>query len=85
MLGGVAAAIIGPQIVIYASGLATPYSSAFYLATSLFVLSFVALLFLNPSNLGSQKNVSTEYTGRPLSKIIMQPRFLVAVFCGTSA
>jgi len=85
MLGGVAAAIIGPQIVIYASGFATPYSSAFYLATSLFVLSFVALLFLNPSNLGSQKNVSTEYTGRPLSKIIMQPRFLVAVFCGTSA
>lgn len=85
MLGGVAAAIIGPQIVIYANGLATPYSSAFYLATSLFVLSFVALLFLNPSNLGSQQNGSTEYTGRSLSKIIMQPRFLVAVFCGTSA
>lgn len=85
MLGGVAAAIIGPQIVIYASGLAMPYSSAFYMATSLFILSFVALLFLNPSNLGNQQAVSSEYTGRPLSAIVMQPRFLVAVFCGTSA
>ena len=85
MLGGVAAAIIGPQIVIYASGLATPYSSAFYMATSLFILSFIALLFLNPSNLANQESVVATNTGRPLSKIVMQPRFLVAVFCGTSA
>jgi MFS family permease len=85
MLGGVAAAIIGPQIVIYASGLATPYSSAFYMATSLFILSFMALLFLNPSNLANQESVAATDTGRPLLKIVMQPRFLVAVFCGTSA
>ena len=85
MLGGVAAAIIGPQIVIYASGLATPYSSAFYMATSLFILSFIALLFLNPSNLANQESVAATDTGRPLLKIVMQPRFLVAVFCGTSA
>lgn len=84
MLGGVAAAIIGPQIVIYASGLATPYASAFYMATSLFILSFIVLLFLNPSNLGVQQTVAVQDTGRPLSTIIMQPRFLVAVFCGTS-
>lgn len=85
MLGGVAAAIIGPQIVIYASGLATPYSSAFYIATSLFILSFVALFFLNPSNLANQESAAATDTGRPLLKIVMQPRFLVAVFCGTSA
>ncbi len=85
MLGGVAAAIIGPQIVIYASGLATPFSSAFYLATSLFILSFIALMFLNPSNLGNQQDEDKEYTGRPLSQIIIQPNFLVAVICGTSA
>lgn len=85
MLGGVAAAVIGPQIVIYASGLSSPFSSAFYLATSLFILSFIALLFLNPSNLGNQENSTTENTGRSLPEIIMQPRFLVAVFCGTSA
>ena len=85
MLGGVAAAIIGPQIVIYASGLASPFSSAFYMATTLFVLSFVALLFLNPSNLGAREETNSEYTGRPLSEIVVQSRFLVAVFCGTSA
>ena len=85
MLGGVAAAVIGPQIVIFASGLSTPFSSAFYLATILFVLSFFALMFLNPSNLGSQQQEETEYTGRSLSEIVLQPRFLVAVFCGTSA
>lgn len=85
MLGGVAAAIIGPQIVIYANGLAMPHSSAFYMATSLFILSFIALLFLNSSNLTSQESVSSTHTGRPLLEIVMQPRFLVAVFCGTSA
>lgn len=85
MLGGVAAAIIGPQIVIYASGLSTPFSSAFYMATSLFILSFVALMFLNPSNLASQSNKPASDTGRPLGAIISQPRFIVAVICGTSA
>ena len=85
MLGGVVAAIIGPQIVIYASGLSSPFSSAFYLATSLFVLSFIALLFLNPSNLGNKEQLDSKTTGRSLLDIIKQPRFLVAVFCGTSA
>lgn len=85
MLGGVAAAIIGPQIVIYASGLSEPFSSAFYMATVLFVLSFFALMFLNPSNLASQQQMDNHNTGRSLTEIILQSRFLVAVFCGTSA
>lgn len=85
MLGGVAAAIIGPQIVIYASGLSTPFSSAFYMATSLFVLSFVALMFLNPSNLSSKVDEVAKDTGRSLREIVFQPRFLVAVICGTSS
>ncbi len=85
MLGGVAAAIIGPQIVIYASGLSTPFSSAFYIATSLFILSFIALMFLNPSNLGGKEDTTPDHTGRPLSEIVLQSRFLVAVICGTSA
>jgi len=85
MLGGVAAAIIGPQIVIYASGFSSPYSTAFYMATSLFILSFVALLFLNPSNLATDSGKASNDTGRSLSVIVSQPRFLVAVICGTSA
>lgn len=85
MLGGVAAAIIGPQIVIFASGMETPFSSAFYMATALFILSFFALMLLNPSNLGNKQDSDAPYTGRATSSIVMQPRFLIAAFCGTSA
>lgn len=86
MLGGVAAAIIGPQLVIHAGDLAAPvpFAGAFYAATALFILSFFALFLLNPSNL-SASNESVQSGGRALSKIIAQPRFIVAVLCGTSA
>jgi len=85
MLGGVAAAIIGPQLVIYASDLAAPvpFAGAFYVAISLFVLSFFALFLLNPSNL-SAKQEALQSGGRALSEIMAQPRFIVAVLCGTS-
>ncbi len=84
MLGGIAAAIIGPQIVIYASGFASPFSTAFYMATSLFALSFIVLAFLNPSNLAIKTKEEKSDAGRPLSVIVLQPRFLVAVICGVS-
>ncbi len=84
MLGGIAAAIIGPQIVIYASGFASPFSTAFYMATSLFALSFIVLAFLNPSNLATKTKEEKSDAGRPLSVIVLQPRFLVAVICGVS-
>ncbi len=85
MAGGIAAAIIGPQLAINTVDFAapTPYAGTFYCATILFVLSFIALLFLNPSNLATREVDGEKPVGRPLSKIIAQPRFLVAVFCGT--
>jgi len=87
MLGGIAAAIIGPQLIIWTSDIAAPvpFAGTFYFAIVLFILSFIVLLFLNPSNLSSQENNDCKNTGRPLSEIILQPRFIVAVFCGTSA
>jgi len=88
MAGGIAAAIIGPQLVIYAGDLAqpVPYAGAFYAATILFVLSFVALSFLNPSNL-SQVEVedAVDEPERTLWKIASQPRFFIALLCGTSS
>lgn len=85
MLGGVAAAVIGPQLVIYTSDLMhpVPFAGAFYCSTILFVLSFVMLWFLNPSNLAAQDDAELS-PGRPLLEIISQPKFIVAVFCGTS-
>ena len=87
MAGGIAAAIIGPQLVIFASDLASPvpYAGAFYAATILFVLSFFALSFLNPSNLGSQKVKNTlDKEPRSYMEIASQPRFFIALLCGTA-
>ncbi len=87
MAGGIAAAIIGPQLVIYASDLAAPvpFAGAFYAATVLFVLSFTVLAFLNPSNLSARKQDGEVEHARPLLEIMMQPRFFIAALCGTSA
>lgn len=86
MLGGVAAAIIGPQLIIHTGDMAAPvpFAGAFYSATVLFVLSFAALMLLNPSNLAANDTGRPATGGRPLGEIIMQPRFMVAAFCGTS-
>lgn len=87
LAGGIAAAIIGPQLVIYASDLAAPvpFAGAFYAATVLFVLSFFALSFLNPSNLAAkQDTVPLDAPSRSLREIASQPRFFIALFCGTS-
>ncbi|MEM7289012.1 MAG: MFS transporter [Pseudomonadota bacterium] len=88
MAGGIAAAIIGPQLVIYASDLAAPvpFAGAFYAATILFVLSFAALAFLNPSNLQARDEGPTEVSqSRSLGEIASQPRFIIAVLCGTAS
>jgi MFS family permease len=42
-------------------------------------------MLLNPSNLGNKQDSDAPYTGRATSSIVMQPRFLIAAFCGTSA
>ncbi|MDJ0612174.1 MAG: MFS transporter [Rhizobiaceae bacterium] len=87
LLGGVAAAIIGPQLVIYATDLAAPvpFAGAFYAASILFVLSFFALTFLNPSNLQMKpQEVETTKSSRSLAEIASQPKFAIAVLCGTA-
>jgi len=87
LLGGVAAAVIGPQLVIYATDLAAPvpFAGAFYAASILFVLSFFALTFLNPSNLQVNRSENTETpASRGLLEIASQPKFAIAVLCGTA-
>ncbi|KAG1700453.1 Thiamine-monophosphate kinase [Nymphon striatum] len=62
-----------------------PFPAHFTWRPFFLFLSFFALMFLNPSNLGSQQQMDNQNTGRSLTEIILQSRFLVAVFCGTSA
>ena len=87
MAGGIAAAIIGPQLVIYAGNLAAPvpFAGAFYCAIILFVLSFFALFLLEPSNLSAKANAEQPVDIRSTREILSDPRLLIAILCGTSS
>ncbi|MEO0328786.1 MAG: MFS transporter [Pseudomonadota bacterium] len=87
MAGGIAAAIIGPQLVIYGSDLAAPvpFAGAFYCAIILFVLSFFALFLLAPSNLSPATAHTPPPPTRTVWQIFSEPRFFIAVLCGTSS
>jgi MFS family permease len=87
LAGGVAAAIIGPQLVIWTTDLLTPipFAGAYFSGISLFVVVLVILSFLDPSRPPKQRPGEVRDTGRPLPEIIRQPRFMVAVLCGTAS
>jgi MFS family permease len=83
LAGGVFAALLGPQIVIFTKDLLPPYLfAASYLgqaalaATALAVLVFVKV----PPVAGKRAN-----SVRPLRDIVRSPRFIVAVACGVAS
>lgn len=77
MLGGLAAAIIGPQSVNLTRDLtpATPFAASF-LAQSL--LALMAIIVVSRLR-APPPPAPGEYKGRPLSVIMRQPRFMAAV------
>ena len=83
MVGGVFSAILGPQLVNLTMELWAPY---------LFMASFVAQAFVSLICMGLLSRVRVPHvstngssTGRPLSEIARQPRFIVAVFGATTS
>ncbi len=83
LAGGVFAAVLGPQIVIFSKDLLTPFTfAASYLAqagcgvVALLVLQFVKIPRLAAAH---------AQQARPLAEIVRQPRFIVAVGCGVTA
>ncbi len=85
--GGVASAIVGPQLVIFTRDLVSPYTFVgTFAAVALFAIGAFALLsFLRiPLPPRSHKG-SADASGRPLSEIVRQPRFAVAVLCGMAS
>ncbi len=83
LTGGMFAAILGPQMVIWTKDWLNPYLfMASYLcqAAIAIVALFVVSRFIDAP-------APTEVSGptRPLREIIRQPRFLVAVACGTAS
>jgi MFS family permease len=81
LTGGVAAAFIGPQLVIWTKELLLPY---LFLAT-FFAQAAVALLAIGATaRFVDQK--PEEFLGgdiRPLSELLRQKRLVVAIICGT--
>jgi MFS family permease len=87
LVGGILAAIIGPQTVIWFKDLLSPipFAGAFLAGISLFAVTLVILSMLAPSVPPAQAAAASQGSGRPLGEIMRQPRFIVAVFCGTAS
>src|SRR5690606_3820124 len=81
MIGGLAAAIIGPQVVIWTrdSVAAAPFAGSFLGQAALALLAIPVLAMLRMPR--EVRQVSSG-TGRPLSQIARTPVFIVAAVAG---
>lgn len=85
--GGVFAAIIGPQAVIWTRDIFAPveFAGAFVSVIGLAAIGFAVLMTLRlPPALAADSNELTG-TPRPLGVILRQPRFIVAFLCAVTA
>jgi len=81
MAGGVAAGVIGPQLVTHTMSLWPPHLfAATYLAQA--AVAAVAALILLGVRLPMPTAATGQAGGRPLGTIARQPRFIIAVVCG---
>jgi MFS family permease len=84
LAGGILAGVIGPQLVILTKDAWPPYLfAATYLAQSTCaLLAGILLTLLKIPKLAAARSFAG---GRPLSKIVCEPRFIVAVACGLAS
>jgi predicted MFS family arabinose efflux permease len=84
LAGGVFAGVIGPQLVVFTKDAWPAYLFAgTYLAQSACALfAAIVLVFLRIPQLPAARTFAA---GRPLSEIVLKPRFIVAVTCGLAS
>ncbi len=84
LTGGIVAAVLGPQTVIHTADMfaSVPFAGAFLGSA---VLTLLAALVLTLLDIPHRPPRARAATGRPLSAIVRQPDFLIAVGCATSA
>ena len=82
MIGGLIAAIIGPQLVIWTRDAVpgTPYVGSFLSQAALALMAVPVLLLLRTPKATKTGNVQD--TGRPLIQILLMPRYMLAVAAG---
>lgn len=84
LIGGVAAAIVGPQVVIATKDMLPPYLfAATYLAQA--AIAVVAGLVLMLLKIPMPPAMTIANAGRPLMEIARHPKFIVAVVCGIAS
>jgi MFS family permease len=85
LAGGVASAIIGPQIVIFTRNAfdPIPFAGSFFAISALSLLAMAAISLLGGEARHAPKVAASG--GRSLAEIVAQPRFLIAVTCATAA
>jgi len=84
LAGGILAAVIGPQTVRLTDGLFLPvdFAGAFLGVIILGILGAGVLTFLRIPDGPEEAHPDDAMPARPLSEIVAQPRFLVALLCG---
>jgi MFS family permease len=88
LAGGIASAILGPQAVIFTKDMFAPVMFAgSYLAIIGFAIAGIALLLpLRLANARTGAEVKADLAdARPLSEIVSQPKFIVALICAVGS
>ncbi len=81
LAGGVAAGVLGPQLVSATMNLWPPHAYVVtYLASA--AIAVLSALVLRGIRFQSAPTASRINTGRPLQEILQQPRLLIAMLCG---
>ena len=85
LVGGIASAVIGPQIVLHNKDLLypTPFAGAFLSGACLFIIGLLVMTLL-PEQAPKKREV-TRIDGRTKKDFARDPTFITAVFCGTSS
>ncbi|MGB2024474.1 MAG: MFS transporter [Litorivicinaceae bacterium] len=85
LVGGIASAVIGPQIVLHNKDLLypTPFAGAFLSGACLFIIGLLVMMLL-PEQAPKTREV-TRIDGRTKKDFARDPTFITAVFCGTSS
>lgn len=85
LIGGIAAGVIGPQLILNFRDFLSPvpFAGAFLWAIGLFIIALIVMAFLEPGHPPVSDSEKAKGGGRSLFEIIKQPRFIVAALCGT--
>lgn len=83
LAGGVLAAVIGPNLANHTRELISgaAFAGSFVSIVGLYILSFILLNFLDLPYQKQSMEIKI-HTGRAISQIARQPRFIIAVICG---